>query len=190
MRISRLNSSEKRSELFVHFVFKMRNGNISTAPINLKTTSSVKPTIRKGSSINQTRGNRKSNTRASGQHTTKRRHHSTRARKVRMNQCLRYPVANTRPKPKTWKLVNSKRSSGKFLQMCTGNCSRMYRFLFPVDDGEVITVGACHEYGAINNFTGLNYFIPDCISIKCLDVDPVSLTCPDCITDSDYRAHR
>ena len=54
-------------------------GNISTAPMNLKTTSSVKPIILKGSDINQTSGRRKIITSASGQQRTKRIHHNKKA---------------------------------------------------------------------------------------------------------------
>jgi hypothetical protein len=46
------------------------------APTNLKTSSRVKPTIRKGNAINQTKGKRKIAIIASGQQITKRMHQS------------------------------------------------------------------------------------------------------------------
>jgi len=54
-------------------------GNISTAPINLKTISRVNPTILKGIDINQTSGRRNIITSARGQHRTNRIHHNKKA---------------------------------------------------------------------------------------------------------------
>jgi len=55
------------------------NGKSNTALIKLNTTSKVNPTIRKGSSNNQTRGNRNNITNAIGQQITKRINQSAKA---------------------------------------------------------------------------------------------------------------
>jgi hypothetical protein len=55
------------------------NGNMKIFPINLKTASSVKPTILKGSRISQSRGNKNSMSNASGQDTTSNKHQRARA---------------------------------------------------------------------------------------------------------------
>ena len=47
------------------------NGSIRTAPINLKTTSSVNPIILNGSSISQMMGRININAKANGQHNAK-----------------------------------------------------------------------------------------------------------------------
>ena len=52
--------------------------------MRLKTTSSVKPTIRKGNKINHTNGKSMSVSNARGQQITKRRNHKTRLIKVLM----------------------------------------------------------------------------------------------------------
>lgn len=54
---------------------KILNGNIKTAPTNLNTTSSVKPTIRKGNRISQKIGSNTIKRSAIGQHMTRRMHH-------------------------------------------------------------------------------------------------------------------
>ncbi len=76
--------------------FTKRKGNSKTALIALNTTSNVNPTIRKGSSSNQTKGKRKSIIRASGQQITKSRHHNTKARKI-LIVSVSLPYANSKP---------------------------------------------------------------------------------------------
>jgi hypothetical protein len=60
------------------------NGNKSIAPIILKTHSKVKPTILKGKVISQINGKRSRNSKAKGQHKTKRIHQSTKE----INTCM------------------------------------------------------------------------------------------------------
>jgi len=84
----------------IYNAFTSLNGNSNTALIRLNTTSSVKPTILKGRSNNQTKGKRKSMIRATGQQITNSRHHSTRARKV-LIVSVSYVIANTTPANKS-----------------------------------------------------------------------------------------
>ena len=54
------------------------------APTSLKSSSMVRPTIRKGRRISQISGNKKRTIRAIGQQMTRRMHHRTRERKKLM----------------------------------------------------------------------------------------------------------
>lgn len=67
-----------------HKDFNTLNGKSNIAPIILKTTSSVKPTIRKGRSINHTIGKTNNTINANGQHRVKRMQISTSKIKVLM----------------------------------------------------------------------------------------------------------
>jgi len=64
------------------------NGNISTAPMNLKTSSSVSPTIRNGSNTSHTIGKMKISTRAIGQQSTNKMHQRITTRSVFMKKFL------------------------------------------------------------------------------------------------------
>jgi hypothetical protein len=71
------------------------NGNKKIFPISLNTTSSVKPTIRKGRRINQISGNKNNMSNASGQHTTNNRHQTARAINILINNKASFPSAYT-----------------------------------------------------------------------------------------------
>jgi len=57
-------------------ILRTRKGNKNSAPISLKITSMVNPTIRKGSKINHTIGKRNIIDKARGQHKTNKTHKS------------------------------------------------------------------------------------------------------------------
>jgi hypothetical protein len=63
----------------------IRKGNRNIAPINLNTSSMVKPTILNGSRISQISGKRNSIIKARGQHIANKIHHRIIARKVRIS---------------------------------------------------------------------------------------------------------
>jgi len=52
-----------------------RNGNSSIAPIKLKSSSNVRPTMRKGNKSSHNIGNKKTRIKANGQHSTNNMHH-------------------------------------------------------------------------------------------------------------------
>lgn len=69
-----------------------RNGKSSMAPMNLNTTSKVKPTIRKGSRSSQISGKRKINSKATGQHSTNNMHHNKTAINVLISRTVFVPL--------------------------------------------------------------------------------------------------
>ena len=74
LSIKIINSSPQEG---LYIVFNIRNGSITTAPINLNTSEIVNPAIRNGRRMSHTNGKRMSITSATGQQTTRRMHHKT-----------------------------------------------------------------------------------------------------------------
>jgi hypothetical protein len=72
-------------------------GNSKIFPIRVNTNPSVKPTILKGKRINQTIGKRKSINKASGQHSTNKRHQKINVIRVFMIRFFNLHIANPPP---------------------------------------------------------------------------------------------